>query len=942
MSLLGGFTDGYFGGGVLGMGTMFGMPYPVLDATRSAPDPGKKVKPEDPIERTFYSLLYAGREMRNGFDKAPPLSLDLIWRMRRFNAIVLAFAAVTRQILSGTQSIEILNKTADPDLAAAIKAAAEEDLLPSVPDWFAASLECLHFGNWLQEIEWTRKGGRTVPACFRSFRPGEVTIYQDAYGQFAGYQLNSEYRDARYGFLSVNQPQIHPVAGYSRNENCRQEYWRIQQSELNADKTENKASDRQMVIKWPMGLSLTDDKGNKVFSKDFAQEALNASVRGDAMVVPRFFWDQVSLKNNPALAEIEPVTVEAIDWGNIGPSIEAHLSRIAALKTDCQRAWSRPERESTESAHGSKADSSSAADLGTSDSEAVANERMREFNKQVLDRWAITNFGPDAAGIVGIKQGPLADPKQDFLQKQSIAITSDATTGPGYQANFDQRALAERVGIPLVSEEDAQKVIDKQEQDKADAQKQQMDAMKAKAGQNGAPPQNGNPAANGNGRMKLSADEAEEREEIADRLWEYMRPLESDGNTTLMLEAAATGTLTGGEWKTIDGAHVYIKDGVVVAGAKGMIGNRPDKPGSRDESGKYHGANQHLVGKTEEGVESHGKASPKSQFAGYHAIERDATGAYKGTRQEDGSIKHVQEHADRLAKNNAPAGHTDVHLSHDLNADVPVKGRDSKGKIQGPRSEAAEKAAYKEKFDRNDRFHAAIPAIRERIEADLHGNHAEEAAVLSVMDKMGFRVGGDEDTGAKVKAYGTTTLNASHVTVEGDSVRFQFIGKKGVAQDHTIHDAKLAAMIGPRVAKGGDLFNTSDSKSIDYLRNISGQDDLKNHDFRTEFATENARNVIKSMPTPTNLKELVAARKAVSEAVARKLGNNPSEAQKSYINQKVYKTWHAKAANHEQLQLIQKHAAATGLSENAAAADWIVKGHAKAYRDKFEKAVAVL
>lgn len=910
--ILGGYGGDPFGGG------LYSLPFPVQDPNVIAPDPLKKVKPEDAIERTFYSPLYGSRELRSGFDKAPPPSLDLFWKMQRFSAIVLAFAALSRQILSGTQSVEIFNKTADPELAAKIKAAAEEDLLSLVLQWLEASLECLHFGNLLQEVIWTRKNGRTVPSAFRPVLPGLAILYQDIYGQFSGFQIGNDYRDARYALLSVNKPHIHPIAGYSRNENCREEYWRIKQSDLNADKTENKASDRQMVIKWPMGLSLTDDKGNQVFSQQFAQQALNAAVRGDAIVVPRFFWTQATLAGKPELAEIEPVTVDNIDWGNIGPSIDAHLARTAALKTDCQRAWSRPERESSESKHGSKADSESAADLGTSDSEAVAAERMREFNTQIFDRWAVTNFGPNAAGICGLKQSPLSDPKQDFLQKQSIAITSDQTTGPGYQANFDQRALAERVGIPLVSEEEAQQVIAKQQEEK-DSQAQQhaqaMEAIKAK----GATGQDDEqPAPAGNGKMRLSADAADEQEDIAARLMEYMRPLELD----------ASQALTGGEWKTIDGAHVYIKDGVVVAGAKGMIGGEP----------QGIGANHYLVGKTEEGVKSHGKSSPDDK-TGYHAIERDATGKYKGTRQLDGSIKHVQEHADRLEKTRAQPGHTDVYLSHDPEADAPVVGTDSKGRQQAPRSEAATKRAKAEKFLRNEEFHAALPAIRERLEADLGGKNAEEAAVLSLIDKTGFRIGGDDETGADVKAYGASTLNSSHVKVDGDKIEFNFTGKKGVQQSHVLHDPKLAAMLAPRVANGGNLFDTNDSKTGKYLKNISGNDSFKNKDFRTNVARETATKAVQSMPVPATMAELKKARMDVATIVARKLGNNPSESLKSYIPPKVFAKWNANAANREQASLILKHAKATGMSEGDAAKDWITK-NAKDYREKFNKLIA--
>jgi hypothetical protein len=43
-------------------------------------------------------------------------------------------------------------------------------------------------------------------------------------------------RDARYALLTVNNPHIDPIFGESRNEYCREEWWRARQSEDNADK----------------------------------------------------------------------------------------------------------------------------------------------------------------------------------------------------------------------------------------------------------------------------------------------------------------------------------------------------------------------------------------------------------------------------------------------------------------------------------------------------------------------------------------------------------------------------------------------------------------------------------------------------------------------------------------------------------------------------------
>jgi DNA topoisomerase-1 len=174
-----------------------------------------------------------------------------------------------------------------------------------------------------------------------------------------------------------------------------------------------------------------------------------------------------------------------------------------------------------------------------------------------------------------------------------------------------------------------------------------------------------------------------------------------------------------------------------------------------------------------------------------------------------------------------------------------------------------------------------------KIEAALETS--DEAKVLYLIDKTGFRIGSDNETGAKVKAYGASTLTSDHVRVNGNKVTFEFVGKKGVKQSQTIDDPKIAAMV---KGKQGRLFNTNDSKVRDYLKNISGKKDFKVKDFRTYVATTTALEASDRLPPPSD-KPMTAKEKAtkimdVAKEVSRKLGNTPVMARDSYIDPMVF------------------------------------------------------
>lgn len=264
----------------------------------------------------------------------------------------------------------------------------------------------------------------------------------------------------------------------------------------------------------------------------------------------------------------------------------------------------------------------------------------------------------------------------------------------------------------------------------------------------------------------------------------------------------------------------------------------------------------------------------------------------------DAEGKEVSEHdLERLRKLGVPPAWVDVRLNPNEVEALQAVGRDKKGRMQYKYSaEHSEKAAA-EKFARLKEFNEALPGIRAAIESDLASPDTqpadrEAALVLRLIDRTGFRIGSDDDTGAEQQAYGATTLMAEHVSVTGDRISFKFVGKKGVTIEKVLDDAMLAREIGARVAVGDRLFNTTDAAVRDYLHKRGG--DFKVKDFRTWNGTSRALREIEAMPEPTTEKEFKKAQLAVSKVVAEHLGNTPTVARQSYIDPAVWGRWQAR------------------------------------------------
>jgi len=169
----------------------------------------------------------------------------------------------------------------------------------------------------------------------------------------------------------------------------------------------------------------------------------------------------------------------------------------------------------------------------------------------------------------------------------------------------------------------------------------------------------------------------------------------------------------------------------------------------------------------------------------------------------------------------------------------------------------------------------------------------ERASCARLVQATGIRPGSEKDTLADKKAYGATTLEGRHVSVQAGNVRLKFTGKKGVSLDLPVDDPVVSKdLIARKKAAGrtGKLFDTNSRQVLSYNKSKDGGG-YKTKDFRTAKGTNTAVDVINRMPKPRNAKEYKMAVRDVAKQVSAVLGNTPAIALQSYIDPTVFAGW---------------------------------------------------
>jgi DNA topoisomerase-1 len=264
---------------------------------------------------------------------------------------------------------------------------------------------------------------------------------------------------------------------------------------------------------------------------------------------------------------------------------------------------------------------------------------------------------------------------------------------------------------------------------------------------------------------------------------------------------------------------------------------------------------------------------------------------YKNETVKDKSI------LERIKSLVIPPAWENVWISSVENGHLQVTGIDVRGRKQYKYHPLWEQLRNETKFHRMLEFGKILPAIRRRVENDLRPSEMTQkkviATVIKLMEQTFIRIG-NQNYEKEYGSYGLTTLKNRHIKINRHSIRFSFIGKKGVAHSVTLKSKRMARIVKQCMEiPGQELFQYIDINgerhSIgsgdvnNYIKAIT-ENDMSSKDFRTWAGSLIA---LQAFREAGEFDSATAAKKKIVEVldfVSKRLGNTRSVCRKYYVH----------------------------------------------------------
>jgi DNA topoisomerase I len=266
---------------------------------------------------------------------------------------------------------------------------------------------------------------------------------------------------------------------------------------------------------------------------------------------------------------------------------------------------------------------------------------------------------------------------------------------------------------------------------------------------------------------------------------------------------------------------------------------------------------------------------------------------YKGPS--GSAIKNAAE-LERFDALRIPPAWRDVHISTNPRGAIQVWGFDARGRKQYKYHHRAVEKGELRKYYRVGQMARDLPAIRARIQRDFRkpglGKKKVCAGIVRLIGEGFFRVGSDKYQ-KENNTFGITTMRKSHVTITGDSVEFEYRGKRSITQRNVVTTKDLTRFVetlletpGPRLFryKEDGKWKDVDSHEVnDYIESVA-QFPYTAKDFRTWGGTLRAATVLAELGKGKSLSERKKNVVTAVRFVASELGNTPAICRKSYVH----------------------------------------------------------
>ena len=272
---------------------------------------------------------------------------------------------------------------------------------------------------------------------------------------------------------------------------------------------------------------------------------------------------------------------------------------------------------------------------------------------------------------------------------------------------------------------------------------------------------------------------------------------------------------------------------------------------------------------------------------------------------EEGERIEDRETVERIRSLAIPPAWEEVWVCSDPLGHIQATGVDARGRKQYRYHDRWRERRDREKFDAMLEFARLLPKLRAQVERDLRRHKLSRERVLAcavrLLDRGFFRIG-SEDYAEENETYGIATMRKRHVTVNGESVVFDYEGKGGKRRVQVVGDRSVVGLIGTlRNRRGGghELLayrngrawqDVRSTEINDYIKEAIGPD-RSAKDFRTWNATVLAAVVLAASARERDLSTKGGRNRAKRDAVkevARYLGNTPAVCRASYIDPRVF------------------------------------------------------
>jgi DNA topoisomerase-1 len=269
-----------------------------------------------------------------------------------------------------------------------------------------------------------------------------------------------------------------------------------------------------------------------------------------------------------------------------------------------------------------------------------------------------------------------------------------------------------------------------------------------------------------------------------------------------------------------------------------------------------------------------------------------------GFRYEAPAGRAVKDKAqlERIDALRIPPAWRDVHISTNTRAAIQVWGFDARGRKQYKYHPRAVEKGELRKYYRVRQMARDLPTLRAKIQRDFHRRDLTKQKVCAGIVRLiahGFFRVGSEKYQKENNTFGITTMRKSHVTVDGDTVEFEYKGKRSITQRNVIVAKDLARFVSAlmktpgtrlfRYQEDGKWQDVDSGDVNEYIESIA-QFPYTAKDFRTWGGTLRAATVLAELGKGKSQNERKKNVVTAVRLVAAELGNTPTICRKSYVH----------------------------------------------------------